>query len=257
MRYTFSQRLQSVRHALSFAISRRLPGARREKREAPAGTLTGLNDDEATGIAALRARYHCDFAVSLNARSARNNYAYLAALDSAFAELKQLPPRDARLVDVGSANFWYAAALQAFFRPRQLTGVEFDGYRRLQDGHTRHDAALGHVATLPGAAYLVADYTTLRQPAEVITAWFPFVTAAPLLAWRLPLSTLQPAALFASVRRNLQPNGCFVMINRMAEAEAAGRYAASAGLRQLGASVLTLELVEGPQAITVSIWRAN
>ena len=36
------------------------------------------------------------------------------------------------------------------------------------------------------------------KPADLITAWFPFLTPAAILAWRLPLSLLAPERLFAA-----------------------------------------------------------
>ena len=62
------------------------------------------------------------------------------------------------LCDVGCASFWYAAALEAFFRPRAMVGVDVEGYRLFKDGRTRSDYAAGYVGQRPNARFVVADY---------------------------------------------------------------------------------------------------
>ena len=61
----------------------------------------------------------------------------------------------------GCASFWYAAALEAFFRPRALVGVDVEGYRLFKDGRTRSDYAAGYVGQRPNARFVVADYLTV------------------------------------------------------------------------------------------------
>ena len=214
---------------------------------------------ERNRIAELRRAFVVDFAASEGAATARNNYAYLDALVRAFGVFGEQPPGAAVVVDVGCANFWYAASLHAFFRPSRLHGVEIDGYRRYRDSHTRRDYAQGHVRGLAGATFRVADFADLELPADVISAWFPFVTAGPLLAWRLPLSVLRPSALFASIRRNLRPGGRFLMVNQgEAEYQTASGFAAAAGLeRHRDICCLDLKFVERTQPAVLSLWRPH
>jgi len=115
--------------------------------------------------------------------------------------------------DAGSAGFRYAAALDAFFRPAALTGVEVEGHRLLRDGRSRIDHARGYVAPFPHARFVVADYTAFDESADVITMFYPFVTVAPLLAWRLPLEVFAPEAWFARAARNLAPGGLLVVVS--------------------------------------------
>ena len=84
-------------------------------------------------------------------------------LDRAFAG-RARPEGMELLCDVGCASFWYAAALEAFFRPRALVGVEVEGYRLFKDGHTRSDHAAGYVGQRPNARFVVADYRTIGSP---------------------------------------------------------------------------------------------
>jgi hypothetical protein len=140
-----------------------------------------------------------------------------------------------------------------------FTGVEIEAYRLYRDGHTRRDYAMGYLAQVPHARFLVADYTGLDSPADLITAWFPFLTPATILAWRLPLRLLRPAALFARIGRNLCANGQFMMVNHgAAEAAIAARFCIAAGLK-LEFQVETassLSRNRGKPAI-LSCWRRN
>jgi SAM-dependent methyltransferase len=194
-----------------------------------------LTQEQGERVAALRSRYRVQFEQRFGQHSSRINYEYLDILDRAWQESGREPPRGGVVCDVGCASFWYAAALHAFFRPERLIGVEIEGYRLFRDGRARIDYALGHVADVPNADFVVADYTIFEQPADTITAWFPFLTSTAILAWRLPLSLLKPELLFARIRHNLRPNGLFVMVNHgSSEAELAAQRCSAAGLRLAG-----------------------
>jgi SAM-dependent methyltransferase len=170
----------------------------------------------------------------MSAATSANNYEYLDILDRAWVKSGLQRPEGGMVCDVGCASFWYAAALNAFFGPRELVGVEVEGYRLFRNGHSRIDYAAGYVEQIPGARFLVADYVECELPADVITAWFPFISPAALLAWRLPLSMLAPERLFANVYRNLRPSGMFVMVNHGAtEAAIAQKLCGAAGLTRI------------------------
>jgi len=180
----------------------------------------------------LRSRYQVQFELQMNAATSTNNYEYLDILDRAWTESGMAPPKGGVLCDIGCASFWYAATLQAFFRPRELVGVEIEGYRLFKNGRTRIDYAAGYLTAYPNARFIVADYLNCELPADVITAWFPFVTPAAILAWRLPLSLLRPEQLFARIYHNLRPGGLLVMINHgRQEASLAQVLCAAAGLK--------------------------
>jgi hypothetical protein len=84
---------------------------------------------------------------------------------------------------------------------------------------------------VPGAAFRIADYRTVQEPADDITLFFPFVTSAPVLGWRMPLSVLTPAGIFRRAAANLRPGGRLWMVNHSRrEAGIAARYATEAGL---------------------------
>jgi hypothetical protein len=185
-------------------------------------------------IAALTSRYQFQFELLMSAATALNNYEYLDILDRGWAAAGIPRPSGGVLCDLGCASFWYAAALNAFFRPRELVGVEVEGHRLFKNGHTRIDYAKGYLSQLTNARFVVADYVTFECPADIITAWFPFLSPAAILAWRLPLSLLAPERLFVQIYHNLKPGGLLVLVNHgEAEGRRAEELCIAAGLRQL------------------------
>jgi hypothetical protein len=230
--YSLLERLRSLRHRFWYGISERVRWSRGVFHETPARELPVVAFDQSQRIAALQSRYRVHFEERMNAATSANNYEYLDILDRAWADSGLPHPEGGVLCDVGSASFWYAAALNAFFRPRELVGVEVEGHRLFKDGHSRIDYAAGYVGQIPGARFLVADYVECDLPADVITAWFPFMTPAALLAWRLPLSMLTPERLFARIYHNLRPHGLLVLVSHgAAEAAIARKLCDAAGLK--------------------------
>ncbi len=170
----------------------------------------------------------------MNAATSVNNYEYLDILDRGWHESGMGRPAGGVLCDIGCASFWYASALQTFFQPDRMVGVEVEGYRLFRDGRTRIDYAGGYLRSLPTARFVVADYTDYREPADLISSWFPFLTPAAILAWRLPLALLAPERLFARIRHNLRPNGLFFMANHGPQESAlADHLCTAAGLTRL------------------------
>jgi SAM-dependent methyltransferase len=251
------QRLKSLRHRFWFGVSERLRWSRGAHSEVPARELPVQDAPTWSRIRHLQERYQVRFERQLAAQTSLNNYEYLDILDRAWPESGLPRPRGGVLCDVGCASFWYAAALQAFFRPQRMVGVDFEGHRLYRDGHTRIDYAAGYTAQLPNAQFVVTDFGHYRLPADVITAWFPFVTPAAILAWRLPVSLLAPERLFRSVKDNLRPHGVFLMVNHGSEeAVLAEQLCTAAGLTSIARcrepGVLSRRRPLGP---VVSCWR--
>jgi hypothetical protein len=264
--YSWLERLQSLRHRFSYGMSERLRISRGVFHETPAEELPDLPPQRIERIAALQRRYGVRFEETLNAASSLNNYEYLDILDRAWSAAAREPSRSASpagvptgglVSDVGCASFYYAAALSAFFRPHRLIGVEVEGHRLFKNGHSRADHARGYVDRVPNAEFVIADYAVHACRADVITAWYPFLTPHAILAWRLPLSLLRPAALFERIRANLNAGGRLFMVNHgTRESETAHRLCDAVGLALLwqgaATSVLGSHRLEPPIA---SIWR--
>jgi hypothetical protein len=230
--YSLLQRLRSLRHGFWYGVSERVRWSRGAYEETPARELSPLGREQGERIAALRDRYQVQFELRMSVATSLNNYEYLDMLDRGWSESRMDRPAGGVLCDIGCASFWYAPTLQAFFRPARMVGVEVEGHRLFRGGRTRIDYATGYLAQLPGARFVVADYAGYEEPANVITAWFPFLTPAALLAWRLPLSLLAPEKLFRQIQHNLLPNGLFFMVNHgQNEAALAEALCTAAGLR--------------------------
>ena len=249
--YSLLQRLRSLRHGFWFGVSERLRWSRGAFEETPARELCSVNPEQAERIAALRDRYQVQFELTMNAATSRRNYEYLDLLDRGWASLAMGRPVGGELCDIGCASFWYAATLQAFFRPERMVGVDVEGHRLFRDGRTRIDYASGYLAQLPNARFVIADYADYTLPADIITAWFPFLTPTALLAWRLPLSLLAPAKLFRQIQHNLRPQGLFFMVNHgLEEAELAAECCKAAELHMTGALDGTWGLGRAPHEPT-------
>jgi SAM-dependent methyltransferase len=230
--YSLVQRLRSLRHGFWYGISERIRWSRGEYEETPARDLCTLEREQGERIAALVTRYQVQFEQRMSAATSTNNYEYLDILDRGWTATGMHRRAGGVLCDIGCASFWYAAALQSFFRPDRLMGVEVEGHRLFRDGRTRIDYAKGYLARLPNAQFVVADYLGFAEPADVITSWFPFLTPAAILAWRLPLALLAPDRLFQRIQHNLRPGGLFFMVNHgLQEAELAVNLCTAAGLK--------------------------
>jgi hypothetical protein len=252
---SLGQRCRSLYHGLWFRLSERLRWSRKPYHEVPATHLAGLKSWQAACVHSLRTRYDVRFESSYGHQTALASYAYLDLLDQAWNATARPIPEGGRVTDVGCANFWYARALHTFFRPSTLTGVDVEGFRLYPTGYSRYDAAAGYIADLPHTAFVVADYSEVKEQADVITAWFPFVTPAPVLAWRLPLTLFSPERFFLRIACNLARNGTFFMVNQgLEETDVAADYCRRAGLRSQGHWVHPQPLRPRPHPPVASWW---
>ncbi len=254
-RISLWDRARSLRHAARLALSERTGRFTGAAAEAAAGWLD-LEPPAAARVAALSQRHGVCFESQQEAAGALHAYEYLDFLDQALDAWGQRPPRVPVMHDVGCASFGYAAALVALCRPGRLVGVELEGYRRLRGGVNRAGKAAANVARLSHASFVIADYTRFAERADLITAFFPFVTPTPVLGWRLPLSVLRPRELFLAVRRNLNPGGRLWMVNQGETEETLAReHAGAAGLEPARRHVCTS--VIRPRAVSpiLSEWQ--
>lgn len=135
-----------------------------------------------------------------------------------------------------------------------LTGVEVEGHRIYINGYSRIDYARGYIQDLPDTQFVIEDYARYHQRADVVTAWYPFVTANLVLAWRMPLSVLTPHVLFSRVAETLSPHGLFVMVNQgREEATIAACWCTKVGLVRYGSCELKATVRPRLPAV-VSCW---
>ena len=257
-RYSLAQRLRSSYHSFWYWLGEELAWSRGLYRERPVEQLTHLSGSQQARIASLRRRFDVRFEQHCASLTTLKNYDYLDILDQAWTGWGQPRPIGGLVHDVGSSNFWYAQALHAFFIPSALTGVEVEGHRIYYNGYSRWDYARGYVHGLPQTTFEIADYAQYAQPADTIVAWYPFVTPAPVLAWRMPLAFLAPQALFARIAMNLNPSGVFVMVNQgPEEADVAADLCRHAGLKFESSCEVRMTLRRRRVPPVVSWWRRS
>ncbi|MEK9141817.1 MAG: hypothetical protein AAB308_12260 [Nitrospirota bacterium] len=256
-RYSFGQTLRSRYHAFWYHLGKRLAWSRGIYRERPAERLQHLSGIQQERMASLRRRFRVRFEQRVEQLTALKRYDYLDILAQAWSAWKLPHPTGGVVQDIGSSNFWYAAALHAFFRPTELVGIEVEGHRIYINGYSRLDYAHGYIEDLPNTTFFVGDYTCYHRPADVVTAWYPFVTPDPVLAWRMPLSVLDPIALFSRVAHNLPPHGLFIMVNQdRKEAAIAAAWCEQVGLARYGSCEIAASLRPRLPAVA-SCWRRS
>jgi hypothetical protein len=250
-----SDRLRSGFHRFWYEALQALGWSRGTVRERRVRTFYDLIPSQRSRIEELVINYGTPFEVDYFPETAFINYAHLDLLDRARQALNWPIPKKPRVCDLGSANFAYAAALHTFFQPAELVGVEVEGCHLFYNGRSRIDYARNHIHNLPDTQYVIADYRHYTRRADIITAWYPFVTPKPLLAWGLSLGLFNPGALFAQVAHNLNIGGLFVMINNSSdEAVMARGIAEDVGLVCSGQYVHEASLRSKEQLSVLTLW---
>lgn len=139
------------------------------------------------------------------------------------------------IFDVGTQDFGRAPALVKFFSRRegesleslQIEGLEIDAFPLLRSGHSRFDIAQWIVANLEQTEspqitarfraqdFFSANFSEQRpESARVITAFYPFVSPHPALAWGLPAKLGSARLWIKAIRRNLPKGGLVVMVHQ-------------------------------------------
>ena len=179
---------------------------------------------------ALDARYDLERGLAGLAPEVRaRNYARLEQLErlTVGCELPVGPDGVVRAADLGSGDFHYAAALQQWLAkggvapPRDvvLRGVELDGHGIYRDGHSRadHGRARAAAASVDGSTvrFEVADAAAVRLPEQdLVSLFFPFLTAYACMTWGAPLSRLRPRRLLVRAVTSVRPGGWLVVANQ-------------------------------------------
>ncbi len=252
---SFQQRVRSRYHAFWYHLGERFAWSRGIYREQPAQELHDLSGVQYERIASLQRRFRVRYEQRATQPTALRQYDYLDLLDQGWSALTLPKSTGGTVQDIGSSNFWYAPVLHTFFRPTTLLGVEVDGRRMYINGYSRHDYAQGYIQDLPNTTFHIQDYCHYSSPANIITAWYPFVTPAPVLAWRLPLSLFAPHLLFSKVVANLQPHGLFLMVNHgRDEATIAASWCRKVGMVPCGSCELRSSLRPRLPLPVLSCW---
>jgi hypothetical protein len=125
-RCSFQQRVRSHYHAFWYHLGERFAWSRGAYRERPVRQLSELSGIQQARIASLQRRFRVGFEQQAEQSTALKQYDYLEVLERTWSALGLPYSVGGAVQDMGSSNFWYAAALHAFFQPSELVGVEVD-----------------------------------------------------------------------------------------------------------------------------------
>ncbi|MBM4060440.1 MAG: hypothetical protein FJ265_04985 [Planctomycetes bacterium] len=273
--------LRAPANELAFAVRNRVRWSRGTAalpHEAKDGLFDWLDPAErAHALATARRLEHAFDLAALRGRSTRLVFAENLALADRLLHLggglpvPAGPDGTVRAVDVGCGAFHYATALQRWLaragpgpaRLVQLCGVEIDGHRVYRDGHSRADHGRAHAALAgTGTRFVVGDFRRLPlPPQELVTLFYPFLSAFPLLQWGSPLSHLGPGRLLRRAVRTVRPGGLLVVANQTgAEFDRLRSLLAGTGARLLRTCSFATPLVPYADATAErigSLWRCD
>jgi len=249
-------RLRSTYYRCWYEVSRGLKWVRRHYHEQPACTLPkSLTTQQRRRIEALQMKYGIQFENQFHVSTSLENYEYLDLLDQTKEKFCWNPDLHKEMVDVGSLNFYYAPALHAFFQPRQLQGIELEGYRIYTNLYSRFDYAQCYIRPFTNTSYTVMDFCDYTGSADGITCFYPFVIPEPLVAWRLPLKVFQPERLFERMTQSLRKEGFVLMMNHGEdEAKWACDFAQRSGLQLQSHPLPIPPLFPRAEMPIVSVW---
>lgn len=139
------------------------------------------------------------------------NLATLWTLEQFFTN----PEKGLAIVEPGCQDFSRLPAIARFFRPRSVTGIELDPYPILSDFHSRADRAR-YFRSLVSAQtnYAGEDFFRWAGKAEVLLAFYPFVSPHPALAWGLPAEFGNPRLWARAVADALPPGGFALLVHQ-------------------------------------------
>ncbi len=124
-----------------------------------------------------------------------------------------------QVLEPGCQNFSRLPSLRAFFSNRAegvtFTGIELDAFVPLKGFHSLWDHAQYYISLKnDGAQFLDSDFFKWHSPAEVIVCFYPFVSAAPALAWGLPASVAGADQWIRAFENNLKPSGYVLVVHQ-------------------------------------------
>jgi hypothetical protein len=224
-------------YALRAAVQpagRRLPLPHEGKAELFAHLAGPAKADADARLAELTERFALGALAAASTRAVfAGNLQHLVGLDRLAAD-RRMPAGDdgvVRATDAGCGDFHYATALQRWLerspasarRPVVLRGIELDGWVPHRDGTRRGGRARDHAALAERDAaggsvgFQAADFAGVRlPPQDVLTMFFPFLSAAPCVRWGAPLSRLRPRRFLHRAVASVRPGGWLVAVDQTA-----------------------------------------
>lgn len=158
-----------------------------------------------------------DYGVHLFPRHWIRNLATLWILEQMFGEDSH--PSPLSIAEPCCQDFSRLPAISRFFESRQvvteITGVEIDAFVPLKGFYSRWDHAQYYRSLVPQKTnYISADYFNYLAPTDLILCFYPFLSAAPALAWGLPATIASSLLWTQSFERNLKTNGQVLVVHQ-------------------------------------------
>ncbi len=224
------QQLKSYHNAFDFFLRNQLAWSRKGYQE-PGITLNEIKDylgpKSPADIDNLVIKYGFNSILPhLSLMSALDNLVHLYLLDAMEiipGESSALETEKYKILDIGSKNFAYCLALEAFCKhskyrcslPPEISGIEIDPHRLYSNFYSRQSYASYFTHLGSSISYHAGDFLTFpfSQTFHLITHFYPFVLKEPLLDWGLTLDKFQPMDGFQRVYDLLLTGGTFLLAN--------------------------------------------
>lgn len=124
----------------------------------------------------------------------------------------------ARILDIGSKNWFYARAEYDFFKKNHkdfvLDGVEIDAYRLYSNFYNRFEVAKYYIKDLKNVNYIVANLLDIDKNYDYILWFLPFVLPRAHVMWGLPKKIFYPEKLLIHAFSLLNKNGKMLIVNQ-------------------------------------------
>ncbi len=138
--------------------------------------------------------------------------------------LNKHPSDTAKILDIGSKNWFYAKGEYHFFKSFVqnpcLDGVEIDAFRLYSNLYSRYETAKFYTKNLKNTNYIAGDLLSINDTYDYIIWFLPFVTIEPLKYWGLPEKYFMPEKLLYHAFSLLKNGGQMLIVNQ-GEKEAA------------------------------------
>ncbi len=166
----------------------------------------------------INTRYHfTDVGLRLLPRRWIYNLATLWYLERFLGKISL--PKKLEILETGCQNFSRLPALRAFFHKKSadvlITGIELDAFVPVQGFCTLWDQAQYFLKMQKDQTqYLAGDYFHHRGIYDLVICFYPFVSAAPALAWGLPARFSGAQRWLQAFERGLRPGGYVLVVHQ-------------------------------------------
>ena len=132
--------------------------------------------------------------------------------------IEKTPADSAKILDIGSKNWFYAKGEYHFFKSFNknicLNGVELDAHRLYSNFYSRYETAKFYIKKLENTNYISGNLLSIKNTYNYIIWFLPFVTIEPLRYWGLPEKYFMPEKLLSHAISVLKDGGQMLIVNQ-------------------------------------------